>query len=161
MIVPTLILFMALCTDIKSRKIPNKLVIFSIGLALISSFYFFEFEGLRQGSIGGGLAILMTLPLVLLGALGAGDMKLMFAFGLATTYSAVFSVMVFSFIWAAIIGIGLALVNGRGKQMLQNLFKIVVAKSDSSQLQRIPYTIPLFLAWVTFILIGLREGTIL
>lgn len=162
MIIPTLILFAALVTDIRTRKIPNKLILFSIAIALISSYYFFEFEGLKQGSIAAGLAIIMTLPLVLIGALGAGDMKLMFAFGLASTYPAVFSVIVFSFFWAVFIGIGLALVSGRAQQLLQNILMIIMTRqADQSQLQRIPYTIPLFLGWITFIVIGLRQSGVI
>ena len=162
LIVPTIVLVSALVIDVRTHKIPNKLVLVAIVLCLLSSFYFYEFEGLKQGALAAGLAILMTLPLVLIGALGAGDMKLMFAFGLATTYSAVFSVLVFSFFWAVFIGVALAVANGQSKRMLNNIITIVLTRSsEGTQLQRIPYTIPLFLGWVTFVVLGLRQGGLL
>jgi Flp pilus assembly protein protease CpaA len=161
-IVPTLILLVALITDVKTRKIPNKWVLISCVLAIISSFYFFEMEGIKQGAVGAGVALLMTLPLVLLGALGAGDMKLMFAFGLATNYSTTFAVLVLSFFWAVAIGLGIAFYKGRGRKLLNNTFKILTSqKPELESLERIPYTIALMAGWITFVLLGLKQGALL
>jgi ABC-type proline/glycine betaine transport system permease subunit len=86
-------------------------------------------------------------------------MKILFAFGLAQTYSAVFSVVVISFLWAALIGIGLSIVRGRAKILAKNTYKILTAQPrDESSFQKIPYSVALFLAWITYILMGLQQG---
>lgn len=161
LIIPTIILFVALLTDIKTRKIPNVWIIVSVVLALANSYYFYEFDGLKQGAQAAGLALALTLPLVLIGALGAGDMKLMFAFGMATTYSSVFSVLVFSFIWAAIVGVAFAIFKGQGAALFKNTIRVVTSNKDSTpELQKIPYTIALALAWLTYIAIGYQQGAL-
>lgn len=162
LVVPTIILAVALFTDLKSRKIPNKWIVISMVLALASSYYFFQFEGIKQGAIASLVALFMTLPLVLLGALGAGDMKLMFAFGLASSYPVVFAVVVLSFVWGAVIGVALAIFRGRGKLLITNTFKIIAAKTQSKEeLHKIPYTVALLLGWITYILLGLKQGAFL
>lgn len=157
--IPTIILFVAVLFDVKTYKIPNVWVMISILLAIISSYYFYGFVGIKQGAIAAGVAIIMMLPLVLLGVLGAGDMKIMFAFGLATTYPAVFTVIIFSFLWAAIVGVSLAFIKGRGLELLLNTFKIMTTgPGEKKDLQKIPYSIALILGWITFILLGIKQG---
>lgn len=162
LIVPSLILSVAVVTDVQSRKIPNRWIVISIAMALLSSFYFFEFEGLKQGALAAGIALLMTLPLVLLGALGSGDMKLMFAFGLASTYQVVFVVIILSFLWAALIGVGVALLKGRGTLLLMNTFRLMTTKErNPDELQKIPYTVALLLGWATYLALALWQGAFL
>lgn len=159
LLVPSIILLVAIIFDMKTFKIPNTWVIISIFLALISSYYFYDFYGLKQGAIAGAVAIAMMLPLVLLGILGAGDMKLMFAFGLATTYSAVFTVIVLSFFWAALIGIVFAFIKGRAFDLLMNTIRIMTSgPGDKNNLQKIPYSLALALGWFTFLFLGIRQG---
>jgi Flp pilus assembly protein protease CpaA len=159
LIIPSIILLVALVTDLKTRKIPNNWVLISIVLALINSYYFFELDGLKQGAIASAVALGMTLPLVLIGALGAGDMKLMFAFGLATTYPVVFTVIVFSFLWAVVVGLIIALFKKRGTLLLMNTLNLLTSKGkDTENLQKIPYTIALVLGWFTYLVIGFRQG---
>jgi prepilin peptidase CpaA len=159
LLIPSLILLVAVIFDVKTYKIPNEWVVISIILALLSSYYFYDFEGLKQGAMGAGIAIMMMLPLVLLGVLGAGDMKLMFAFGLASTYPAVFTVIVFSFLWAAIVGLLFAVLKGRAVELLMHMFRIVTTgQSDKEGLQKIPYTIALMLGWITFLILGFKQG---
>jgi prepilin peptidase CpaA len=161
-IIPTIILAGSLVTDLRTRKIYNKWVVVSIILAVANSFYFFGWDGLQQGALGGGLALIMTLPLVLLGALGAGDMKILFAFGLATTYSGVFSVLIFSIFWGAAIGILMAIRRGKGKTLVKNTFKILTAQPrDVSTFQTMPYSIALFLGWITFLVCAAHQGSLI
>ncbi len=157
--VPSIILLVAVIIDVKTYKIPNTWVVISIVLALISSYYFYDFNGLREGSRAACVALAMLLPLVLLGVLGAGDMKIMFAFGFASTYPVVFTVIIFSFVWAAIVGIALALVKGRGLELLLNTVRIATAgPGERKDLQRLPYSIALILGWITFLILGANQG---
>jgi prepilin peptidase CpaA len=162
LIAPTLILLGALITDVRTHKIYNIWIIISILIALTSSYLFFGFEGLQSGAQGGALALVITLPLVILGALGAGDMKILFAFGLATTYSAVFSVIVVSFIWAGIVGIIMAIYRGRAKALAISTVKLITSQTrNQKSFHKIPYTIALVLAWVTYVAFAFKNGAFL
>jgi len=160
-IAPTIILLGALITDVRSHKIYNNWVILSIVLALASSYFFFGFEGLQSGAQGGAVALMITLPLVILGALGAGDMKILFAFGLATTYSTVFSVIVVSFIWAAVIGIIVAIYRGRAKALAINTAKLLASQTrDQKVMHKLPFAVALMCAWATYIVFAIKNGAI-
>ena len=161
LLIPSLILIVALVIDLKFKKIPDLWIILSVGLALMSNYYFFQFEGLKQGAVASLIALVLTLPLVLIGALGSRDMKLLFAFGLATTYTSVFSVTFFAFFWAAIIGVAIALKKGTGMQLLKNSIKVLSAKANqTSDLQKVPFTIALALGWITYLAFGLKQGAL-
>jgi prepilin peptidase CpaA len=159
LLAPTMILLGALITDVRTHKIPNKWILISIAIALFSSYYFYSFEGLKQGALASGLAIILTLPFVMIGALGAGDLKLLFVFGLATTYQTVFSVVMLSFLWGALLGVAWAIREKKFKKLISNTFKIISVKPhDKTELMKIPYTIAIFFAWMTYLLIGFKQG---
>ena len=67
--------------DLRSRRVPNGLVLagFLFGVAL-NSFLYGE-SGLWSALLGAALAILVYLPIHALGGIGAGDVKLMAAVG--------------------------------------------------------------------------------
>lgn len=162
LIVPTLILVSGTITDLKSRKIYNKLVLAALALAIAHSIYFFGlWSGLQQGLQGAGLALILTLPMVLVGVLGAGDMKLLFAFGFATSYTAAFNVVVYSFVWAAIFGVVYAVVSGQAKTIFSNI-KLLLSgqKPEETKLNRIPFTVAMLLAWATYVMSLFNGGNL-
>ena len=153
---PSLILIAGLITDLRSRKIYNWLVLICLAAAIAHSIYFFNLKmGLLQGIQGAGLALLLTLPMVLVGVLGAGDMKLLFAFGFATSYSTTLSVILYSFVWAALVGVLYSLFNKKLSHLFFNLISLSSGKKpEKDQLNHIPFTVPLVLAWLTYIFSG-------
>jgi prepilin peptidase CpaA len=158
LILPSLLLFSGLITDLKARKIYNWLIIAGAVLGLSQSFYFGGLAGVLEGMSAFGLALLLTLPLVLLGVLGAGDMKLFAVLGIMTSAGTVIQVFLYSFIWAAIFGFMYALVSGRLKSVFLNLSQLAKGKEIAKQnLNQIPFTLPILLAWATHI-ISLRGG---
>ncbi len=158
-IVPSIILLGGLVTDLRMHKIMNRWVAVSIILALVNAYLFYSWSGLEQGAIAGAIVLVVMVPLVLIGALGAGDMKLLFAFALTSTYQEVFSVFVFSIIWGGLIGLGMAIYRGQAKRLLGNTMRILTAKPrDPTTYHRIPYTVALVLGWATFLLFGVRQG---
>lgn len=158
-IAPTFILLVAMYTDIKSRKIYNKWIVASLVIAIASTYYFSGFDGLKQGAIAAMLSLLLTLPFVLLGALGAGDMKLLFAFSFTTTYVVVFTVTVLSFVWASLIGLAVALARKQLGHLISNTAKILSSNPPSKEsMQKMPFTIAIFLAWLTYIFLGIKQG---
>jgi len=94
------IMVAAVCTDLRSRKIPNRLTFSAIVfmLAYYSTAYglagcWFSVKGLLLGT---GI----LLPVYLMGGVGAGDAKLMGAVGAALGMKGVFTV----FLFTAVIG---------------------------------------------------------
>lgn len=153
LIVPTLILLGALITDLRSRKIYNWYVLGSLALAVVNTLAFFGVSGLAPAAAAAGVALMISLPLVLIGVLGGGDMKLFVAFGFATSYSAVLNVVVASFIWAAVFGIIYSLVNGSFKRLVTNMGSLSTGgKASDLSLHKIPFTLPIFIGWMTYLI---------
>ncbi len=85
------VLACAVATDVRSRRIPNKLVLLGLlsGLALQATVtpgagLFsepFGALGLLQGGAGMLVGLVLLLPMYALGAMGAGDVKLMAVIG--------------------------------------------------------------------------------
>lgn len=161
LITPTLILIAGLITDLRSRKIYNWLVLTCLAFAIASTIYFNGLSsGLIQGAQGAGLALVLTLPMVLIGVLGAGDMKLLFAFGFATSYTATLNVVLYSFIWAALFGLIYTIASGRGKKLFTNLIGMLSGKKpEKTELSHIPFTVAMVLAWATYVF-SLKAGAL-
>lgn len=74
--------------DARERRVPNALTFPLMGLALVQlGVYQTTLSGApaMQAAIGAGSALVLTLPGFILGRLGAGDVKLLVALGLAST----------------------------------------------------------------------------
>ena len=67
--------------DLRFRRIPNWLVLTGLVLGFCVNTVLFGWAGLRDAGLGFGLALLIYMPLHLLRAMGAGDVKLMAAVG--------------------------------------------------------------------------------
>ena len=67
--------------DLRTRRIPNWLVLVGLLTGIAVNVTVFEWEGLRASLLGMGLAALIDIPLYALRAMGAGDAKLMMAVG--------------------------------------------------------------------------------
>ncbi len=84
-VLPALIfaLVLAFITDIHSHKIPNWLTYPIIFLAIFSYSAVKGLQGLVFSAEGLGLGLAVLMPFYMLGAMGAGDVKLMAAVGAA------------------------------------------------------------------------------
>jgi prepilin peptidase CpaA len=71
------ILFIAVVTDLKARKIPNRLVYTGLVLGPLCQVLLPSGDGLWISLKGMGLGLAVFLPLYFLRAMGAGDVKLM------------------------------------------------------------------------------------
>ena len=76
----TLVL-LAAAFDIRSRRIPNWLVLSGLLLGLALNVFLFGSTGAASALLGGGLAMLIYFPLFVARGMGAGDVKLMMAIG--------------------------------------------------------------------------------
>lgn len=111
--------------DIRSRRIPNALVVpaFLAGLAVHA--FLGGFDGFLRAAAGAGLALLVYFPLFLLRGMGAGDVKLMAAVGALAGARAWFWIFVAAAVTGAAAGLLLALSRGRLRATLINTGFIV------------------------------------
>ena len=76
----TLLLLLAACADVRSRRIPNALTI--TGLAAALALRLVAGPGAAvEGLLGALLAFILVLPFFVLGVFGGGDAKLLIAIG--------------------------------------------------------------------------------
>lgn len=78
-----LIVYVSTCAiyDLRFRRIPNWLNVAGLSMGLILNAVLLHWTGLLDSGCGLMLALIVYLPLYLLSALGAGDVKLMAAIG--------------------------------------------------------------------------------
>jgi prepilin peptidase CpaA len=114
----SLLLAVAAWTDYRSRRIPNALTMSGLAVALLLRAVVGP-DAIIEGLVGVLLALVLTLPLLMLGVMGGGDAKLLMAIGafMGPTH----------FLWAgiliAIIGGMIAVVDaGRKGVLLPVLF---------------------------------------
>jgi prepilin peptidase CpaA len=121
LIVLALLLLFAACEDIRSRRIPNKLVL----IGILSGF---GFNGLLISGLGWlaaaqgfalGMAIL--LPMYLLGAMGAGDVKLMGMVGAFLGPADLTAAVIATFIAGGLMALAVALWSKQLMSMLRNI----------------------------------------
>ena len=150
LVVPTLILLAGVVDDLKTRKVHNRLVLILMGLALSSSLITWGPHGFVFALIGGLVAIAIGVPLTISGIIGAGDMKIIVAFGLSTSWTAVLWVYIYSLIWGALLGVFRALLRGEGRVLFAKTFSFATfQKGTPLPLQKIPYTVALLFGWLT------------
>lgn len=114
------LMMVAVFTDMRTRRVPNKLVAIGMLIGVASS--------LLPGSIGiaqstGGLAvgIAMFLPMYMLRAMGAGDVKLMACAGAFLGIKATFFASLFAFALGGVLAIFYSAFAGTLTQTLSNL----------------------------------------
>lgn len=158
-IVPSLILLAGVVDDLRSRKVHNWLVGVLFVVAAVSQFYFQDWFGLQQGLFGCVTALVVTLPLVLTRALGAGDMKLMLAFGMATNWTVTLSVLFWALIWGALLGVIRAIVAGEFNKLLFSTYEVALRRRPpEASLHKIPYTVALFFGWLCYLTLARLPG---
>lgn len=158
-IVPTLILLVGVVDDIRSRKVHNWLAIGLLIAAAMSQFVYAGIGGVGQGLLGAGAAFLACLPLVKARIVGGGDLKLMVAFGMATSWPIALSVIVWSLVWGALLGLIRATVAGELPKLLMSTYNVATKnKPPEATLHKIPYTIALMFAWLTVMTLARLPG---
>lgn len=146
----TAILIAGVVDDLRSQKFHNWLFLACSAFGLAVSIGVSGWNGLFIASVGFAAGIVIPLPLVLLKSLGAGDMKLLAAFGLVAGWEAVLSVAILSLFWGAAFGVIRTIINGNGKVLANNMMAIVTLKERQSlPLHRMPYTVALFVGWLS------------
>jgi prepilin peptidase CpaA len=118
---PTVVvLAVATFTDLRSRRIPNWLVLpfFVIGVAVSS--WFPGWHGLGQSLGGAGLGLLLYGILFFMGGMGAGDVKLCAAIGAWIGPMQLIYALVFTGLAGGLMAVGWAVWGGWLKELFQH-----------------------------------------
>lgn len=113
-------LAIAVWTDLRQRRIPNRLVLAGLGVALALSVAPGGI-GLRSALLGMAAGLVLLLPMHLLGVMGAGDVKLMAAVGAFVGLQAVLMVVLITVLAGGVLSVAWALRLGRMREVLRNV----------------------------------------
>lgn len=115
--------------DIRQRRVPNALTmgLASVGLLLAIT----KFGAVSVGGALGGLALglALLLPAHMFGATGAGDVKLLAAFGALLGPAGVFDAFLRAAILGGVLALGVALWRGRLRETLYGTAMLVTTRS--------------------------------
>lgn len=151
-LVPTFILAAGIVDDLRSRKVHNKLVLVLMAIGLTATYLQWGLHGLAFGLLAAFVALAICFPLVVTGIMGAGDMKLLMAFGAASSWNTVIWVLIYSFFWGALLGVFQSILRGEGRLLIASTWSVVLLQKKSQfPLHKIPYTVALFFGWLTLL----------
>lgn len=152
-ILSTIILLVGVVDDLRSRKFHNWLFLVCSLVAFVAMAIVGGWTSLYLSTLGFGAGFIVLLPLVLLKMVGAGDMKLLAAFGIAAGWNAVISVAIMSLFWGAIFGVVRVIIGGQLRVLLGNMVAIVTPRGSTArsslELHKIPFTIALLMGWLS------------
>jgi Flp pilus assembly protein protease CpaA len=155
-LVPSAILTAGTIDDLRSKKIHNKLILSLLPVAIFSQLYVgyytgSSFSALGYGALAFGVALGISVPMVLSGMLGGGDMKLYAVFAIATNIAATVYVGFYSLFWGALFGVMRAILMGQGLVLFYNMVGLVKReKPAEAHLTKIPYSVALLFGWMTY-----------
>lgn len=116
------IVAVAMTTDLQTRKIYNWLTFPAMLAGLLLNVALGGMAGLQSSLLGFGIAVLFFLAGFLVGAMGAGDVKLMAAIGLWLGWPYALTAVLYVTIIGGLISLGAAAANGSLKQMFKNIY---------------------------------------
>jgi len=145
-----IMLGVAVASDMRTRKIPNKLVISFFVIATVASILISGFASTWTAIASVLTAVAFVLPMYLLRAIGGGDFKLMIAVSPLLSWEGVIVLILASLLWGSLIGIFSAISHGQFRGLAQNLVAIVMrAKPKKESLHKIPYSVAILFGWIT------------
>ena len=151
-IVTGLVLLVACIDDLRSKKIHNKLILFLLPFVFGAVFFLQGFEGLKAGMLSALLALIIGLPLNLARMIGGGDFKLLVLIAFTLSWRDFLWIGFYSLPWALLLGLVKIVLDKKLKDFLWNLlFLFQNKKSEGLQFHTIPYSIALFVAWLSFL----------
>jgi prepilin peptidase CpaA len=156
--VTLLLLLSALYFDLRYQRIPNKLCLAGLLIALALQGYNSQWLGLGQALLGAGLALSLLLPAFYFRCLGAGDVKLMMAVGALSGPTLLFWSVVYGIIFGTFTSFFLAIYkvgwSGLIKMIRQGFIRnslsinTVNKKSKNPSAIFVPYAPALALGWL-------------
>lgn len=153
--IATGILIWAVVEDLRSRKFSNRSFLIASVVALISALATGGTGQVISLTLGFAAGIVFFLPFVLAGVVGAGDMKLMAAFGILVGWHGVLWTGIYGFVWGAVFGLIQIILRGQTRVLKDNLTSLAITRSKGGlQLHHIPFTAPLLLGWFSHLVLS-------
>lgn len=151
----TAILIAGVVDDLRSRKFHNWLFLVCAALATIVLIATNGPMAMLLGLLGFTAGFALLTPLVLMKIIGAGDMKMMAAFGIVAGWEAVLTVSIAALLWGALFGLLRTMLRGQLKTLASNMFSIVALRQrEGLQLQTMPFTVAILMGWLTHLVIS-------
>jgi prepilin peptidase CpaA len=120
------VLFAAVC-DVTTRRIPNWLTVCGVLVGFLINGWSDGWVGIGASAAGMGLALLVYLPLFVVRALGAGDVKLMAAVGAITGPLPWFCIFVVTCLVGGLLAVAVVLSKRRLSETFFNTLRIAQA----------------------------------
>lgn len=119
--------------DMRTRRIPNELTALMIGLGLALAAT--GISGISLGAAGVGLVLglLLMMPGYMLGATGAGDVKLMAAVGAIVGPGLVITAFLFTAVAGGVLAIIVAARRGRVSAALANTGRLIASPTGAKK----------------------------
>ena len=148
-----IILGLGVIEDLRTKKVRNHLILVLAGLVILGLLVTGGIAALGHGVLGLTTALILTLPIVLIGAMGAGDMKLLMVFGLASDWGTTLETFLLSLVWGSILGILKVIASSQVRQTLHNLYGFINKdfRPSKSQMTHIPFTVAFLMGWVSLL----------
>jgi prepilin peptidase CpaA len=148
-------------TDWCSRRIPNWLTVPGFVIGVLCNVSLNGWPGLRTALLGGGLALLVLLPFVLLRGLGAGDWKLAGALGAFVGPQVMVNLLMGSIFVAGVMALALIIYKRRFLETLRNIARMLASmlsfrmpgaevSLDNPQSLKVPYGVALALTTLLY-----------
>ena len=119
-------LLLAVITDLSTHKIPNSLVVFGLTASLIGQCFAAQGAGGLNWLAGVAVAFACFIPFYVLRGMAAGDVKLMMAVGGFLGYPLIITALAYSYLVGGAIAIAYVLIKGRFRQLIQNLYSLII-----------------------------------
>jgi prepilin peptidase CpaA len=123
----------AVLIDVRSRRIPNWLTASMAGAGLLMAAVGISGLTLGQAALGCAAGLLLMLPGHVIGATGAGDVKLMAAIGAILGPSMVFSAFLATAVAGGIFAVMVALRRGRLHATLDGTRQLIASPTQGKQ----------------------------
>lgn len=133
-----LILSFAVFADVFNQRIPNWLVAAGVVCGLLLNSLLPAGLGFIVALQGLGLGILLLLPLYLLRAMGAGDVKLMGMVGAFVGPQAIIGVTLLTFVAGGVMALFVALRTGQLQRMLGNVRMVLQSVAMQAGMRQKP-----------------------
>ena len=149
-ILAALLIMAGVAIDLRTKKVPNRLIIVGITLALITVYIVDGKSGFWPAAASLGAAALFSVPLYSLRAIAAGDVKLIGVLALLLSWNVCITMILASMIWGSILGLTRVILAGNTKEFFSNIALILKRANPSQQkLSHIPYTIAILFGFLT------------
>jgi prepilin peptidase CpaA len=148
-----IILGIGVIEDLRTKKVRNALILILAGLVTVGLVVTGGVAALGQGILGLSTAFILTLPIVLVGAMGAGDMKLLMVFGLASDWGTTLETFLLSLVWGSILGLMKVAASSQLRQTIHNLYGFINKdfRVPKSEMTYVPFTVAFLMGWISVI----------